>query len=166
MVAELRFWYPAVNVGANAELHQLWHAHLWVTGTGLLKLLKFRKTWRYCHNLGQYFQTYPKALPVSGVQEPEESLRMAQQQQPQQPGTLPTPAGGTGTNGPNMSQMIMQMMAQLTQGQHQLNQEMTEAMSQQLQINRNVERSAEYKDRSELRGIQTWQVHWSFWYLG
>ena len=52
------------------------------------------------------------------------------------------PAGGTGTNGPNMSQMIMQMMARLTQGQNQLNQAMTEAMSQQLQINRNVERKA------------------------
>ena len=52
-----------------------------------------------------------------------------------------------------MSQMIMQMMAQLTQGQAQLNQAMTEAMSQQLQINRNVERSVEYKDRSELKGI-------------
>ena len=80
---------------------------------------------------------------------------MAQQQQPQQPGTPPTPAGqaGAGTNGPNMSQLIMQMMAQLTQGQTQLNQAMTEAMSQQLQINRNVERSVEYKDRSELKGI-------------
>ena len=49
--------------------------------------------------------------------------------------------------------MIMQMMAQLTQGQAQLNQAMTEAMSQQLQINKNVERSVEYKDRSELKGI-------------
>ena len=49
--------------------------------------------------------------------------------------------------------MIMQMMAQLTQGQAQLNQAMTEAMNQQLQINKNVERSVEYKDRSELKGI-------------
>ena len=49
--------------------------------------------------------------------------------------------------------MVMQMMAQLTQGQAQLNQAMTEAMNQQLQINRNVERSVEYKDRSELKGI-------------
>ena len=47
----------------------------------------------------------------------------------------------------------MQMMAQLTQGQAQLNQAMTEAMNQQLQINKNVERSVEYKDRSELKGI-------------
>ena len=47
----------------------------------------------------------------------------------------------------------MQMMAQLTQGQNQLNQAMNEAMSQQLQINRNVERSVEYKDRPELKGI-------------
>ena len=47
----------------------------------------------------------------------------------------------------------MQMMAQLTQGQIQLNQAMTEAMNQQLQINRNVERSVEYKDRSELKDI-------------
>ena len=80
---------------------------------------------------------------------------MADQQQPQQPGTPPTPAGqaGAGTNGPNMSQLVMQMMAQLTQGQTQLNQAMTEAMNQQLQINRNVERSVEYKDRSELKGI-------------
>ena len=80
---------------------------------------------------------------------------MAEQQQPQQPGTPPTPAGqaGAGTNGPNMSQLVMQMMAQLTQGQTQLNQAMTEAMNQQLQINRNVERSVEYKDRSELKGI-------------
>ena len=44
-------------------------------------------------------------------------------------------------------------MAQLTQGQAQLNQAMAEAMNQQLQINRNVERSVEYKDRSELKGI-------------
>ena len=80
---------------------------------------------------------------------------MAQQQQPQQPGAPPASAGqaGAGTNGPNMSQMIMQMMAQLTQGQTQLNQAMTEFMNQQLQINRNVERSVEYKDRSELKGI-------------
>ena len=82
---------------------------------------------------------------------------MAQQQQPQQPGTPPTPAGqaGAGTNGPNTPQLVMQMMAivQLTQGQTQLNQAMTEAMNQQLQINRNVERSVEYKDRSELKGI-------------
>ena len=79
---------------------------------------------------------------------------MAQKQQPQQPGTLPAPAGGvgSGTNGPNMSQIIMQMMAQLTPGQNQLSQAMTEAMSQQLQINRNVEISVEYKDRSELKG--------------
>ena len=49
--------------------------------------------------------------------------------------------------------MVMQMMAQLTQGQAQLNQAMTEAMNQQLQINRNVERSVQYKDRSELKGI-------------
>ena len=49
--------------------------------------------------------------------------------------------------------MIMQMMAQLTQGHAQLNQAMTEAMNQQLQINRNVEWSVEYKDRSELKGI-------------
>ena len=47
----------------------------------------------------------------------------------------------------------MQMMAQLTQGQTQLNQAMTEAMSQQLQINRNVERSVGYQNRSELKGI-------------
>ena len=49
--------------------------------------------------------------------------------------------------------MIMQMMAELTQGQAQLNQAMTEAMNQQLQINRNVERSVEHKDISELKGI-------------
>ena len=78
---------------------------------------------------------------------------MAEQQQPpQQPGTPPAPQQAQG-NGPNMSQMIMQMMAQLTQGQAQLNQAMTEAMNQQLQINKNVERSVEYKDRSELKGI-------------
>ena len=41
---------------------------------------------------------------------------MAQQQQPpQQPGTPPAPAQGQ-TNGPNMSQMIMQMMAQIDSG--------------------------------------------------
>ena len=61
-------------------------------------------------------------------------------------------------------------MAQLTQGQNQLNQAMAEAMSQQLQINRNVERSVEYKDRSELKGIPkpdkftgasgTWDSKW------
>ena len=39
--------------------------------------------------------------------------------------------------------MVMRMVAQLTQGQTQLNQAMTEAMNQQLQI----------KDRSELKGI-------------
>ena len=78
---------------------------------------------------------------------------MAEQQQPpQQPGTPPAPQQAQG-NGPNMSQLVMQMMAQLTQGQAQLNQAMTEAMNQQLQINRNVERSVEYKDRSELKGI-------------
>ena len=70
---------------------------------------------------------------------------MVQQQQPQQAGTPPTPTGqaGAGANGPNMSQMVMRMVAQLTQGQTQLNQAMTEAMNQQLQI----------KDRSELKGI-------------
>ena len=49
--------------------------------------------------------------------------------------------------------MIMQIMAQLTQGQTQLNQAMTESMNQQLQINRNDDGSVEYEDRSELKGI-------------
>ena len=70
-----------------------------------------------------------------------------------QPPTFP---GGIGqsTNGPNVSQMIMNMMDQVRQGQTQLNQAIAEAMNQRLQINRNVERrSVEYKDRSELKGI-------------
>ena len=52
----------------------------------------------------------------------------------------------------------MQMMAQLTQGQTHLNQAMTESMNQQLQINRNVERSVEYKDRSELKGTSSMEL--------
>ena len=117
-----------------------------------LKLLKIRKIQRYFHNLGASPKV-PKGSLESGLKAPEERLRMAQQQQPpQQPGTPPAPAQGQ-TNGPNMSQVVMQMMAQLTQGQAKLNQAMTKAMNQQLQINRNVERSVEFKDRSELKGI-------------
>jgi len=74
---------------------------------------------------------------------------MAQQQHPQQPSTPPAPAAGQ-ANGPNMSQVIMQMTAQLAQGQTRFDQAMADIRSQQLQINRNVERSVEYKDRSEM----------------
>ena len=65
---------------------------------------------------------------------------MAQQQHPQQPSTPPAPAAGQ-ASGPNMSQVIMQMTAQMTQGQTRFNQAMADIRSQQLQINRNVERS-------------------------
>ena len=55
-----------------------------------------------------------------------------------------------------MSQVIMQMTAQLTQGQTRFDQAMADIRSQQLQINRNVERSVEYKDRSEMMQPENW----------
>ena len=66
----------------------------------------------------QPWKVFPKLAKGSSepsFKKPEERLRMAQQQHPQQPSTPPAPAAGQ-ANGPNMSQVIMQMTAQMTQG--------------------------------------------------
>lgn len=83
---------------------------------------------------------------------------MAEQQAAQKP------------QGTNMTQLVMQMLAQLTEGQNRLNQALADSAQTQVQINRNVERSVEYRDRSELKGISkpdkfsgafgTWDSWW------